>query len=145
MEAAGARGAVSSGSGAPQKQRGRAVSLTGHIAYGKVRVEGVVALVFVPAALLLLMWALSLLFCSAPLMAFGLSGFSGMVIFELHRSERGHGMVASNSDVENRFWGYMVSGVFFTLFFSPDSPAASVGWSYPLEALLLVMEDAEQK
>ncbi len=124
--------------GAPARAN-RAASLTDHIAYGKVRVEGVVALVFVPAALMLLMWALSLLFRSAPLMAMGLSGFSGMVIYELHRSERGHGMVASNSDIENRFWGYMVSGVFFTLFFSPDSPAASVGWSYPLEALFLVL------
>ena len=105
---------------------------------GRVRAEGVVALVLFPLLCLLMISGVISAAARMPLTSVGLLICAITVVFSLHLAETGKGFLGGTKERENRFWGMAMNTMLGIFFFSPDSPFC-FGLAYPVEAVFIIL------
>ena len=104
---------------------------------GMVRTEGIIGMVVIPILVLLLLWIVSFFGRTMPFTLFGLSICFFIVIISLVLDEVYQRGPLTDDELQNRFWGYLMTGFLCVLFYSPDSPIGSFGSEHPILAIFV--------
>jgi hypothetical protein len=96
-------------------------------------------MIVLPLLLLLLVYIITSFGRTMPFTLLGLSCCLGAVVVALVLDELYSRGPLVNAELQNRFWGYLTFTGSSVLFYSPDSPIGSFGYSHPLLSLCFAL------